>query len=113
MRALDQLFTVAMGVWQVAQRCIIQLGSAWTRQVTHKALIYPIIFTLLLTLFASLGNLHIAEHGNHRIRKVLASTSVISTIAGTGTNSYSGDNGQATSAALNYPTGVAVDTSGK
>ncbi len=40
-------------------------------------------------------------------------TSVISTIAGTGTNSYSGDNDQATSAALSFPAGVAVDTSGK
>ena len=34
-------------------------------------------------------------------------------IAGTGTASYSGDNGAATSAALNQPFGVAVDTSGK
>jgi len=60
-----------------------------------------------------LGNLYIADSINNRIRKVTASTSVISTIAGTGTASYSGDNGQATSAALNYPIGVAVDTSGK
>ena len=57
--------------------------------------------------------MYIADHGNRRIRKVLILTSVISTIAGTGTASYSGDNGQATSAALNYPVGVAVDTSGK
>ena len=59
-----------------------------------------------------LGNLHIVDFYNHRIRKVLASTSVISTIAGTGSTSYSGDNGQATSATLNYPIGVAVDPSG-
>jgi hypothetical protein len=36
----------------------------------------------------------------------------ISTIAGTGTASYSGDGGQATSAALYYPTDVALDSSG-
>jgi len=60
-----------------------------------------------------LGNLYIAEHGNHRIRKILSSTSVISTIAGTGTASYSGDNVQATSTTLNYPVGVALDISGK
>ena len=34
-------------------------------------------------------------------------------IAGTGTSSYSGDNGAATSATLNRPGGVAVDASGR
>jgi hypothetical protein len=57
--------------------------------------------------------MYIAEYGNHRVRKVAIATSVISTIAGTGTASYSGDNDQATSATLNYPVGVAVDPSGK
>jgi hypothetical protein len=61
----------------------------------------------------SSGNLFIADQSNYRIRKVLASTSVISTVAGTGTASYSGDNGQATSATFNSPLGVAVDASGK
>ncbi len=61
-----------------------------------------------------LGNLLIADFGNNRIRKVLASTSIISTIAGsgTGTGSYSGDNGPATSATLYYPIGIAADTTG-
>ena len=38
---------------------------------------------------------------------------IITTIAGTGTGSYSGDNGAATSATLNGPNGVAVDASGR
>jgi len=59
-----------------------------------------------------LGNVYITDSSNHRIRKVLASTSIISTIAGTGVTSFSGDNGQAVSATLNFPSGVAVDTSG-
>ena len=41
------------------------------------------------------------------------STGIITTIAGTGTSSYSGDNGPATSATLYYPHGVAVDSSGR
>ena len=60
-----------------------------------------------------LGNVYIADSVNNRIRKVTISTGIITTIAGTGTGSYSGDNGPATSATLNDPTGVNVDSSGK
>ena len=57
--------------------------------------------------------MYIADTSNHRIRKLTVSTGIISAIAGTGSWSYSGDNGAATSAALNQPQGVAVDSSGK
>jgi DNA-binding beta-propeller fold protein YncE len=60
-----------------------------------------------------LGNVYIADSDNDRIRKVTISTGIITTFAGTGAGSYSGDNGPATSAALNEPTGVSVDSSGK
>ncbi len=62
--------------------------------------------------FYSLGNVYIADHWNNRIRKVAVSTGIITTIAGIGTSGYSGDEGQATSAGLNYPYGVALDTAG-
>ena len=58
------------------------------------------------------GNLYIADIGNHRIRKVTASTGNISTAAGTGTQGYSGDSGPATAAQLNRPADVAVDGAG-
>ena len=57
--------------------------------------------------------MYIADSSNQRIRKVTVSTGIISTIAGTGTGSYSGDNGAATSAGLYRPTGVALDASGR
>ena len=57
--------------------------------------------------------MYIGDWVNNRIRKVTVSTGIITTIAGTGTASYSGDNGAATSAALNYPWGIALDASGK
>ena len=40
-----------------------------------------------------------------------STTFVITTIAGTGSSGFSGDNGQATSATLNSPRGVALDSS--
>jgi enoyl-[acyl-carrier-protein] reductase (NADH) len=56
---------------------------------------------------------YIADYSNHRIRKVTVSTGIITTIAGSSTSgSYSGDNGQATSATLWLPSGVALDASG-
>jgi NHL repeat len=60
----------------------------------------------------SAGNIYIADWGNNRIRKVTASTGDISTVAGDGSEGYSGDGGAATSAELNEPFGVAVDTFG-
>ena len=57
------------------------------------------------------GNLYIADDGHHRIRKVNTS-GIISTVAGTGTQGFSGDGGAATSAQLYRPTSVAVDRAG-
>jgi uncharacterized protein (TIGR03437 family) len=56
------------------------------------------------------GNIYIADRDNNRVRKV--SGGIINTIAGTGTQGFSGDNGPATSANLNTPTAVAVDSAG-
>ena len=56
--------------------------------------------------------MYIADYNNQRIRKVTVSTGIITTFAGTGTGSYSGDNGPATSAELNYPKKVTVDSAG-
>ena len=62
---------------------------------------------------SNIGNVYIADFYNNRIRKVMESTGIISTIAGTGTASYSGDNGAATSATLCNPVGVTLDSSGR
>lgn len=58
------------------------------------------------------GNLFIADMVNNRIRRVTASSGIITTVAGTGATGYSGDGGPATSAQLFFPSGVAVDSAG-
>ena len=60
----------------------------------------------------SVGNLFIADESNDRIRRVDAVTKIITTVAGTGVFGFSGDDGPATSAQLNGPDGIAVDSSG-
>jgi PKD repeat protein len=56
------------------------------------------------------GNLYIADRDNNRIRKV--SGGIITTVAGTGVAGYSGDGGQATSAQIRSPYGIALDAQG-
>jgi sugar lactone lactonase YvrE len=65
------------------------------------------------------GNLFIADINNERIRRVDAVTGIISTVAGSGQpgtayipGGYSGDGGPATSATLEIPNGIALDTQG-
>ncbi len=62
---------------------------------------------------SSSGNIYIGEQGSNRVRKVMATSGIISTIAGTGSAGFSGDGGVATAATLKYPWGIAVDTSSK
>lgn len=56
----------------------------------------------------NLGNVYIADYGNHRIRKVSAA-GIITTIAGTGTAGGSGDEGDARNAQLGLPRGLAFE----
>jgi len=56
--------------------------------------------------------LFIADKNNDRIRRLDTSINWITTVAGTGTRGFSGDGGPATSAELNDPEGVFVDSSG-
>jgi sugar lactone lactonase YvrE len=58
----------------------------------------------------AVGNFYFSDVNNQRIRKVAGG--VITTIAGNGTDAYSGDGGPATGAELNLPQGVAVDNLG-
>ena len=56
--------------------------------------------------------MYIADTYNNRIRKIVISTGIISSVAGSGIYGYSGDEDEATSAGLSQPYGVAVDASG-
>ena len=57
------------------------------------------------------GNIYIADQHNNRVRKVSA-TGIITTFAGNGSGSFSGDGGPASAATVNQPAAVAVDNAG-
>jgi hypothetical protein len=57
------------------------------------------------------GTIYIADTGNQRIRSI-SPQGIITTIAGTGTAGFSGDNSPATQAQLNRPTALALDSTG-
>jgi sugar lactone lactonase YvrE len=58
------------------------------------------------------GNVYFADQLNMRIRKVTASTGVITTVAGNGGQGYNGDNILAINAELNHPGKLMLDASG-
>jgi sugar lactone lactonase YvrE len=58
------------------------------------------------------GDLYIADSGNNRIRKIDASTGLISTIAGTASEQFTGDAGPADQASLYGPSALFFDASG-
>jgi uncharacterized repeat protein (TIGR01451 family) len=57
------------------------------------------------------GNIFVADRNNHRIRKI-TTAGIISTVAGSGQGGFGGDGGPAVSAALAFPSGIAVDAAG-
>lgn len=61
--------------------------------------------------FDSNGNYYIADAGNLTIRRVDILTGVMTTVVGTTlVSGYTGDGGPATSATLDYPSGIAFDS---
>jgi hypothetical protein len=76
-------------------------------QATSAKLYYPQGIAL-----DSSGNIYFADEENNVIRRITATTGIISTVAGNGTQGYTGDGQSATQAELNQPQGVYVDSSG-
>ena len=58
------------------------------------------------------GDIFISDRVNNRIRKIVISTGVITTVAGTGERGYNGDGILAITAMLNWPKSVGFDNNG-
>jgi sugar lactone lactonase YvrE len=56
------------------------------------------------------GTIYFVDSGNHAVRRVDAFSGIITTIAGTGVQGYTGDAGPATAARLSLPQGLVFDS---
>jgi sugar lactone lactonase YvrE len=75
-----------------------------------QATLVPLVLPSAIV-FDAQGNLYFAETGNHAVREFSAA-GVLSTIAGSGVQGFSGDNGPAVAAELDSPCGLAIDAAG-
>ncbi len=58
------------------------------------------------------GNVYFAVETAEQVLRIDATTQILTSVAGNGTQGYSGDNGPATEASLNRPEGLALDLQG-
>ncbi len=81
---------------------------------TRAAATSALLNSPIAVAFDTNGDLFIADQNNNAIRRVDATSKVITTVAGSGPNNqgYTGDGGPATAATLNLPDGVTVDGAG-
>ena len=96
----------AVGIWSVVAGTGTSGFSGDNGPATKATLSFPAAVVV-----DAAGQIYIADTLNSRIRLV-TTAGIITTIAGTGRPSYSGDGGPATNAALYDPPGVAVDAAG-
>ncbi|MFC6646386.1 Ig-like domain repeat protein [Granulicella cerasi] len=86
------------------------VGSGdWTFRVDGVLATSAQIFLPTAVTSDAAGNLYVSDSNNNRIRKVTASTGLISTIAGSGTPGLSGDGSYAVNASISSPSGIVVD----
>ena len=101
-------------IWE----CIARYGAvigvivalSYSSQAQPQGSTSPLVLPSAIV-FDPQGNLYIAETGNHVVRK-LSSAGIITTVAGSGVQGFSGDNGSATAARLDSPAGLALDAAG-
>jgi sugar lactone lactonase YvrE len=108
-RDRGRIKSVSMGVGRVYTIAGSSPGTVFFEGID------PVVMTLILPIMFEgdrlFGNFFLRERDIHRIL-IYRPTNNVYTLAGTGTAGYSGDGLAATSAALNNPNAVAVDSRG-
>lgn len=87
-------------------------NGAWIYRSDNVLATNASIFLPMSEVVDAAGNLYLADSSNNRVRKVDATTGLISTVAGNGSPGIAGDGGPATSAMISNPAGLALDGAG-
>jgi sugar lactone lactonase YvrE len=89
---------------------VLLLGSGFAAAVFAQTTTLPLVLPSAIA-YDTQGNLYIADAGSHVVRE-LSAAGIVTVVAGDGVQGFAGDNGTATTAELDSPTGLAVDGAG-
>ena len=104
--SLQVLKRDTQGRWSIVAGCACDNGDLGDGGPALSAKLVPVDVAV-----DGAGNLFIADHLGSRIRRV-SPAGIITTVAGNGTEGFSGDGGPANSAQLRLPMSLAVDPAG-
>ena len=86
--------------------------GSWTYAGDGVAATTASIFLPMGVVTDAAGNIYLSDSTNNRVRRVDFNSGLISTVAGNGTQGYSGDGGLATAAEVSSPSGIVMDGAG-
>jgi sugar lactone lactonase YvrE len=109
---LNATATGALGIQVPGEITTVAGDDQWLYQGDGYAATSSSIFLPAGIAVDAAGNMYIADSSNNRIRYVAKKTGLMSTLAGDGTPSFSGDGLAATKATVNNPAGLALDGAG-
>jgi sugar lactone lactonase YvrE len=105
------IFLTGAAAIALAQTISTIAGSPWVFPRTPLAALQAPLSSLSPVAPDHTGSYYVADQSNHLVLKVDGS-GTLTVVAGNGAAGYSGDDGPATGASLNWPTGVALDAAG-
>ena len=111
-QAIDGSSRGPLGVIIPGMMSTVAGNGSWTYVTDGVPAVNAPIFLPMGVAVDAAGNIFLSDSSNNRIRRVDATSGLISTIAGVGEPGFSGDGGLATRAAISAPSALALNGAG-